>query len=60
MSRALDGAMLAALSEGIVTPFFTVDLLFPTGSVEYGGSTVTSGPLYLWTGIGTVELEGKS
>ena len=60
MSRALDGRMLAAISEGVVTPFFTVDLLFPTGSVDYGGSTVTSGPLYLWTGHGTVEIEGKS
>ena len=60
MSRSLDGRMLAAISEGIVTPFFTVDLLFPVGSVDYGGSTVTSGPLYLWTGHGTVEIEGKS
>jgi hypothetical protein len=60
MSRLLDGRMLAAISEGTVMPFFTVDLLFPVGTVSYGGSTVTSGPLYLWTGHGTVQIEGKS
>jgi hypothetical protein len=60
MSRALDAEILAAISGGVVKPFFTVDLLFPVGSVAYAGASVESGPLYLWTGVGTATIEGKS
>jgi len=58
MSRDLDGRMLQALSEGVVYPFFTIDLDFASGPVDYGGETVQSEPLYLWTGLGSINIEG--
>lgn len=52
MSRNLDGRMLQAIAEGTVYPFYTVDLLFDE-------VTDVSSPLYLWTGSGTVTIEGN-
>lgn len=53
MSRSLDGIMLQAIAEGTVYPFYTVDLMFDS-------VTGVSSPLYLWTGSGTVTIEGNS
>lgn len=53
MSRSLDGIMLQAIAEGTVYPFYTVDLMFDS-------VTGVSSPLYLWTGNGTVSIEGNS
>ena len=60
MSRALEARMLQALGEGVVHPFFTVDLDFASGTVDYGGETVQSAPLYLWTGLGSIDIEGTT
>ena len=60
MSRALDARMLQAIGEGVVYPFFTVDLDFASGSVQYGSETVESAPLYLWTGLGSIDIEGTT
>lgn len=53
MSRSLDTNMLQAIAEGTVYPFYTVDLMFD----NVAG---VSSPLYLWTGNGTVTIEGNS
>lgn len=53
MSRSLDANMLQAIAEGTVYPFYTVDLMFD----NVAG---VSAPLYLWTGNGTVTIEGNS
>jgi len=52
MSRTLDARMLQAIAEGTVYPFYTVDLMFDD-------VTGVSEPLYLWTGSGTVTIEGN-
>lgn len=58
MSRALDAEILAAIAEGVVYPFFTVDLMFETGSVTYGDTTVESQPVYFWSGNGVATIDG--
>ncbi len=60
MSRDLDANMLNAIASSAVFPFFTVDLDFESGSISYGSSTVESQPLYLWTGIGSALINGKT
>lgn len=52
MSRNLDATMLQAISDGTVYPFYTVDLLFDE-------VTDVSSPLYLWTGNGSITIEGN-
>lgn len=58
MSRDLSSAIVSAIAADVFRPFFTVDLLFPVGTVQHGSETVTSGPLYLWTGHGTQTIDG--
>ena len=45
---------LQAIGEGVVYPFFTVDLDFASGSVQYGSETVESA-LYIF-GLGLDQL----
>ncbi len=52
MSRSLNAEMLSAISAGTVYPFYTVDLMFDE-------ITDVSAPLYLWTGNGTVTIDGN-
>ena len=47
MSRSLTTALLNALDDGVVYPFFAVDLVF------------SSGPLYVWTGVGNLVLNAQ-
>ena len=60
MSRDLSSAIVSAIAADVFRPFFTVDLLFPVGTVQHGSGTVTSGPLYLWTGHGTQTIDGAN
>lgn len=48
MSRDLTSAILDRLEDGVVYPFFAVELLFDTGA------------LYLWTGIGDLVYGGTT
>jgi hypothetical protein len=45
-----------ALSEPEVYPFFAVELMFDTRTVDFGGVNIESGPLYLWTGLGDLTI----
>ena len=47
MSRSLTTALLNALDDGVIYPFFAVDLDF------------SSGPLYVWTGVGDLDLKAS-
>ena len=47
MSRSLTTALLNALDDGVVYPFFAVDLDF------------SSGPLYVWTGVGDLVMSAQ-
>jgi hypothetical protein len=50
-TRDLTSALLNALDDAVVYPFFAVDLMFDDNA--------TSSPIYMWTGIGTVSIGGK-
>jgi hypothetical protein len=45
-----------ALSEPEVYPFFAVELMFDTRTVDFGGVVIESGPLYFWTGLGDLTI----
>jgi len=47
-----------ALSEPEVYPFFAIELMFDTRTIDFGGVTVEAGPLYLWTGLGNLTVGG--
>ena len=55
--RDTDG-LTAALSEPEVYPFFAIELMFDTRTIEFAGGTVQAGPLYLWTGLGNLTVGG--
>ena len=57
MSRSLHPVMLDAISQGVVYPFYTVELQFDT--TTDGNGQVLTAPLYLWTGNGTVTIDAK-
>jgi len=48
MSRDINATLLAALGQGVVEPFFAVDLDF------------SSAPLYIWSGIGDLVVGAKT
>lgn len=48
MSRSLSTVVAATIGAKVVEPFFAIDLMF------------TSGPLYLWTGVGSTTIAAKS
>jgi hypothetical protein len=45
-----------ALSEPEVYPFFAVELMFDTRTINFGGESLEAGPLYLWTGLGNLTI----
>jgi hypothetical protein len=47
-----------ALSSAELYPFFAIELMFDTRTLDFGGGTVESGPLYLWTGLGDLTVGG--
>jgi len=49
MSRTIHADLLTALAQPTVKPFYAVDLEFTTSS-----------PIYLWTGVGDLSLNGNT
>jgi hypothetical protein len=47
-----------ALSSAELYPFFAIELMFDTRTIEFAGGTVQAGPLYLWTGLGNLTIGG--
>jgi hypothetical protein len=45
-----------ALSEPEVYPFFAVELMFDTRTIDFGGEAIEAGPLYFWTGLGDLTI----
>ena len=52
--------LTSLLSASEIEPFLAVDLMFDNSSVIFNGETVTVSPLYLWTGIGEIEIDGNT
>jgi hypothetical protein len=55
MTRDTTG-MTEALSEAEVYPFFAVELMFDTRTIDFGGEAIEAGPLYFWTGLGDLTI----
>jgi hypothetical protein len=47
------------LSASVIEPFFSVDLMFDVGTESFNGQTITTGPLYLWSGQGNKTIDGN-
>ncbi len=47
-----------ALSSAELYPFFAIELMFDTRTIDFGGVNVEAGPLYLWTGLGDLTVGG--
>lgn len=43
-----------------IQPFFAVELAFDTRTIDFDGESVEAGPLYFWTGLGDIEIEGNT
>ena len=52
--------LTSLLSASEIEPFLAVDLMFDNSSVIFNGETVNVSPLYLWTGIGEIEIDGNT
>lgn len=48
--------LTGALSEPEVYPFFAVELMFDTRTIDFGGEAIQAGPLYFWTGLGDLTI----
>ena len=59
MSRDISVSLLNSLDDGVVYPFFAVDLMFDVReSVDVNGDPITFGPLYVWSGYGDLCIGG--
>lgn len=59
MSREL-GAIANTLNLPEIYPFFAIEMMFDTEEITYNGQTIQSEPLYLWTGLGDLVVDGKT
>lgn len=59
MSRTL-GDIADHLQDGSLNPFFAIELMFDTEEITYNGQTIQSEPLYMWTGYGDLDVDGKT
>jgi len=59
MSREL-GTVAQTLDLPEVFPFFAIELMFDTETITYNGQSIESAPLYMWTGLGDLTVDGKT
>lgn len=61
MARTVPAAILAALAEPEVQPFYAVEMLFDTRTgTDIDGNPYTYGPVRLWTGYGDRLIDGQT
>jgi len=61
MSRDISVSLLNSLDDGVVHPFFAVDLMFDVREgVDVNGDPITFGPLYVWSGYGNLTIGSKT
>lgn len=39
-----------------IFPFFAIELYFDVATLNFGSDTISSGPLYFWTGLGDITI----
>lgn len=58
MTRALEQIQNIVNLEQVF-PFFAVEMMFDVGQTQFADTTIGTGPLYLWTGLGDLIADGK-
>ena len=61
MARSVPAAILTALTQPEVQPFYAVEMLFDTRSgTDLDGNPIDYGPVRLWTGYGNKTIDGET
>lgn len=61
MARSVPAAILTALAQPEVQPFYAVEMLFDTRSgTDLDGNPIDYGPIRLWTGYGDRIIDGET
>jgi len=61
MARNVPAAILTALTQPEVYPFYAVEMLFDTRSgTDLDGNPIDYGPVRLWTGYGNKTIDGET
>ena len=61
MARSVPAAILTALTQPEVQPFYAVEMLFDTRSgTDLDGNPIDYGPVRLWTGYGDRIIDGET
>lgn len=62
MSRTVPAALLTALGNAEIQPFFAVEMMFDTRTIDFNGESIDVGPLRLWSGLydKAITVQGAS
>ena len=61
MSRIVPAALVTALGNAQIEPFFAIEMMFDTRTITFNGETIDVGPLRLWSGMydKTINVQGS-
>jgi hypothetical protein len=61
MSRIVPAALVTALGNAQIEPFFAIEMMFDTRTITFNGESIDVGPLRLWSGMydKTINVQGS-
>lgn len=61
MSRIVPAALVTALGNAQIEPFFAIEMMFDTRTITFNGEAIDVGPLRLWSGMydKTINVQGS-
>ena len=61
MSRIVPSALVTALGNAQIEPFFAIEMMFDTRTITFNGESIDVGPLRLWSGMydKTINVQGS-
>lgn len=61
MSRIVPAALVTALGNAEIEPFFAIEMMFDTRTITFNGESIDVGPLRLWSGMydKTINVQGS-
>ena len=61
MSRIVPAALVTALGNAQIEPFFAIEMMFDTRTITFNGESIDVGPLRLWSGMHdkTINVQGS-
>ena len=62
MSRIVPAALVTALGNAQIEPFFAIEMMFDTRTITFNGESIDVGPLRLWSGMydKTISVQGSN